>query len=313
MTRSFAPVSETVAKLRVLAASGLSYKEAAKAVNLSVAVVGKHARDYAIPLKRGMQGPRRKTRVASDRSQEMAHLYKAGKTLQQIGDQFGLTRERVRQILRSCHGMDGSDGGASVIAAEKHHKFEARRNLACIKKWGCTWGDYVSLRAMRHPTRAFSSQRKNADSRGIKWELNLWQWWTIWQQSGHWSERGRGCGYQMCRFGDQGPYSVSNVYIASGIANIKDYWADVKSGVRTRSPTPKTSSPERTKAKLREASARYHQTPKFKLRRQLRAQGIPREQRDAIVAQQFGSRAPPNGGQTAGANHPSAISSPGAQ
>jgi uncharacterized protein (DUF433 family)/transposase-like protein len=35
-----------------------------------------------------------------DRVQDMARLYVAGQTLQQIGDRFGMTRERVRQILR---------------------------------------------------------------------------------------------------------------------------------------------------------------------------------------------------------------------
>lgn len=34
----------------------------------------------------------------------MARRYRAGKTLQQIGDEFGLSRERVRQLLRQ-HGV----------------------------------------------------------------------------------------------------------------------------------------------------------------------------------------------------------------
>lgn len=33
------------------------------------------------------------------REGQMAALYAEGKTLQNIGDQFGITRERVRQIL----------------------------------------------------------------------------------------------------------------------------------------------------------------------------------------------------------------------
>lgn len=38
------------------------------------------------------------------REDVMARRYRAGKTLQQIGDEFGLSRERVRQILRQ-HGV----------------------------------------------------------------------------------------------------------------------------------------------------------------------------------------------------------------
>lgn len=37
---------------------------------------------------------------SNDRSQRMARMYQDGQTLQQIGDQFNITRERVRQILR---------------------------------------------------------------------------------------------------------------------------------------------------------------------------------------------------------------------
>lgn len=40
-------------------------------------------------------------KVADDRTAEMARLYRSGETLQQIGDKYGLTRERVRQIFRS--------------------------------------------------------------------------------------------------------------------------------------------------------------------------------------------------------------------
>jgi hypothetical protein len=97
----------------------------------------------------------------------------------------------------------------------------------------------------------------------------------------------------MCRLGDQGPYSIDNVYIASGAVNIQDYWADVKSGARTRTLSPRatvsSADPERSKELQRAAVARYRETPKCKLRYQLRRQGIPKEQRDAIVAERFGT------------------------
>jgi hypothetical protein len=35
----------------------------------------------------------------------------------------------------------------------------------------------------------------------------------IWDASGKWDQRGRGDGYVMSRYGDEGPYQKDNVYI----------------------------------------------------------------------------------------------------
>lgn len=65
-------------------------------------------------------------------------------------------------------------------------------------------------------------QRKEAvNERNLEWLLTFEEWWKIWQDSGHWEERGS-LGYHMCRFGDEGPYSITNVYIAFHTQNKKD-------------------------------------------------------------------------------------------
>lgn len=62
----------------------------------------------------------------------------------------------------------------------------------------------------------FAQQARHAKERGISWELTFSQWWSLWQESGHWEDRGRRSGqYVMCRRGDFGPYAIGNVYIAS--------------------------------------------------------------------------------------------------
>jgi hypothetical protein len=63
------------------------------------------------------------------------------------------------------------------------------------------------------PVTAFVVQRKNAASRGVPFKLTLWEWWSVWQESGKWSERARYDGYVMSRRGDQGAYEVGNVFI----------------------------------------------------------------------------------------------------
>lgn len=102
-----------------------------------------------------------------------------------------------------------------------------------LEGYGCTaefWFELMEIgRAMvaagasgdTTPLRAFGHQRQAArNKRGIAWELTLPQWWKIWQDSGHWQDRGIGRGYMMCRKGDLGPYAVGNVFIGPGVENL---------------------------------------------------------------------------------------------
>lgn len=73
------------------------------------------------------------------------------------------------------------------------------------------------------PLYAFSMQRASAKQRGIGWELTLWQWWTIWHDTGRWNERGPSAHeYVMCRRGDVGPYAIGNVFIETANFNHSD-------------------------------------------------------------------------------------------
>ena len=212
--KDVAPKSAKIELLKSLAASGFTAKEAAGEVSLALAYVYHLAREHDIRFIR----PDLKLEP-SPRVQQMAALYRSGKTLHEIGGHYKITRERVRQLLTRYYGITASDGGNQKRAALRRDKFEACRNSKSLKKWGCNFDQYVAIRDLKKPTRAWNAQRRNAANRSIAWELNLWQWWSIWQQSGKWSERGRGSGYMMCRFNDVGPYAVGNVYIATGCEN----------------------------------------------------------------------------------------------
>lgn len=165
---------------------------------------------------------------------QIAALYQGGFTLQNIGDRYGITRERVRQILRKRTDITAADGGASAAASEKRSRVRAEREMQCLKTIGCTLQQYRDLQRLcremraagvhyyRTPLGAYATQRNNAMQRGIGWELNPWQWWSLWQASGHWHQRGRGQGYAMCRKGDTGPYALGNVFIAPCRENSSD-------------------------------------------------------------------------------------------
>lgn len=148
-----------------------------------------------------------------------ATLYKSGHTLKQIGDANGVTREYVRQVMTRYCGIRAHDGGRAVTTAAHQSEKIAARNARYLKKHGCTFAQYKELLKLRKPLPAYRQQRNNALQRGIGWEFNVWQWWMLWQESGHWEKRGRGTGYVMCRKGDTGPYSPDNVFIATAREN----------------------------------------------------------------------------------------------
>ena len=69
----------------------------------------------------------------------------------------------------------------------------------------------------------FNQHARDASIRGIPFLLTYEEWCYIWDQSGHWDQRGRGPGkYCMSRIGDTGPYAVGNVYINLFSENSRD-------------------------------------------------------------------------------------------
>lgn len=75
------------------------------------------------------------------------------------------------------------------------------------------------------PKGQYSVQKRKAKQRQIEWRLSFDDWWNIWQESGHWEERGDSKGkYCMSRYGDTGPYSVENVYINKFEDNTKEVY-----------------------------------------------------------------------------------------
>ncbi|EBG9723259.1 TPA: hypothetical protein G9F28_004607 [Salmonella enterica] len=151
---------------------------------------------------------------------DLCEAFKLGGTHCQIATQFGISRERVRQILL-LNGLRGVDGGRHVKIINRE-KIEAEKHVA---KYGCTSEQLEALachytQKSKSPLHAFRAQRVHALSRGVEWSLIFWDWWQIWQASGKWELRGRGAGsFCMCRKGDEGAYEKNNVYIGSVVHN----------------------------------------------------------------------------------------------
>jgi len=66
----------------------------------------------------------------------------------------------------------------------------------------------------------YACHKSKAKHRGIEFKLTYEQWWSIWQQSGKWEQRGPGIGqYVMSRINDKGAYEIGNVFIQPASEN----------------------------------------------------------------------------------------------
>ncbi len=78
------------------------------------------------------------------------------------------------------------------MSIEKQKK-EEDRNILWMNKVGCTYEEYLHIRNRPdNPTRIFSTFRRNIRYIShIPCNIKFYEWWVLWQESGHWIDRGR--------------------------------------------------------------------------------------------------------------------------
>lgn len=116
-------------------------------------------------------------------------------------------------------------------------KLEARsqRQFGCSFEQSITLNDSLPLQQLGSKARLYTAQRLAAAKRGVEWRISFPEWLSVWMESGHWHERGRGAGrYCMARHGDVGPYSVANVSIQLCTKNSSDGIAKARNNLATR-------------------------------------------------------------------------------
>lgn len=181
------------------------------------------------------------------RNDDIKARYLEGETLHALGSAYGITRERVRQILVK-QGIEGFDGGAFIRWERQRLEKLENKIDHCMAKYGCTPDEFSDLRRMgremmkngvardKTPIGAYRNRMHNCTQYGIPFDLTLWQFWTIWRDSGHWDDRGQG-NYGLCRKDTAKGFTIDNVFIRE--MKRASRWGEKRSGVASKfKPVP---------------------------------------------------------------------------
>lgn len=148
-------------------------------------------------------------------------IYQSGKTRREVAVEIGRSHEWVRQILQ-IYGVPLRPRKAVPDEAELEKK-QAKRREMFQARWGMSPEKMDEIRSKygtssQSPLNKFSKQKTSAKRRGVKWEFNFSSWWSVWEKSGKWDNRGRS-GFVMGRKKDEGSYCASNVEIITSKQN----------------------------------------------------------------------------------------------
>jgi len=172
------------------------------------------------------------------RNADIASLFLSGVTMQEIGDLFGLTRQRVQQILKD-QGINGHQGGNSLFVAHRQKQKEDLRRLmekekekgriADMDQWSRKVLGVPLEEAFRLNGKPFRTKRRSSHNQeiyqrylAIKHQfgykhpddayLTFSEWHQVWMASGRWENGPKG-GYGIIRKYKNQPWSVQNARV----------------------------------------------------------------------------------------------------
>lgn len=208
------------AAVRAFAVNGRSMGQVAEAIGCSRSSLSQYAHRNGITFERPASTLRGSG--ATQHACEMAAMYQQGVTLARIGEKFGVTRERVRQIISREFGLCGNDGGQRFVASTRSAPPKETPDQRAMRKWGISHAVWRECKE-NGLIQAFTEQRSTAAKRAIRFSLTFKQWLSIWEASGKLEQRGRGKdGYCMSRICDKGGYEIGNVHIKSCVENSRE-------------------------------------------------------------------------------------------
>jgi hypothetical protein len=171
-------------------------------------------------------------------------------TMAEIGDSFKpkMTRQSVYAVLKR---MGYDPNTRKDTAKQKRDQLAMarvqRQHNRDVIRYGVTTEeiDVISIEAAKqlkikgvdilprshpqHPLSLYRTWEKNAKPIGNK-GVNFAVWWKMWQDSGHWADRGNGEGYWMARIDTRLPFAPDNIIIQTG----RDVSTETQRRIRVR-------------------------------------------------------------------------------
>ncbi len=147
--------------------------------------------------------------MKNNRKEQMIKLYRSGKTLEQIGNQYGITKERVRQIIRNS--ISAKEGGKTVSSIKSNKEKKDKKLNAEIQKFGCS---YAEKQLIPSKFRVAFTCKLKLWKATTTCSITIKEWYDLWLESGHIHQRGKGKGtYVMIRIDKTKPYQIDNMHI----------------------------------------------------------------------------------------------------
>ena len=167
-------------------------------------------------------GNRESARIACIRAVAMAEMYTGGgKTYAEIGREYGISRERVRQIL-SRLGVNGVDGAWHIRRAKRRAERVASLDERYVRRSGCGFKQWRQI--PKKIRSQYSHKRENVINQygAQAWAMTQWEYYNEVKCAGIEVSRGGLC---MTRIDCDRPFAPGNVKFAQ-VGNWRKRWKE---------------------------------------------------------------------------------------